>query len=144
MQEMFLGRAEWVLSGSLDGWGDPIIAHFDLVVFVHTAQAERLRRFVLAKRNASAPTRSRRAAGGIRRWKILSNGPRDTMTATSPFAACKNITPGLRHCPARCCVSMARGRCRSWSGMSLPLCSLALAHIDAFRPQTCDDGITMG
>ena len=28
MQEMFLGRAEWVLSGSLDGWGDPLIAHF--------------------------------------------------------------------------------------------------------------------
>jgi adenylate kinase family enzyme len=44
MQEMFLGRAEWVLSGSLDGWGDPLIAHFDLVVFLHTAQAVRLRR----------------------------------------------------------------------------------------------------
>ncbi|MHB8266960.1 P-loop NTPase family protein [Bradyrhizobium sp.] len=44
MQEMFLARAEWVLSGSLDGWGDPLIAHFDLVVFVHTAQAVRLRR----------------------------------------------------------------------------------------------------
>lgn len=44
MQEMFLGRAEWVLSGSLDGWGDPLIAHFDLVVFLHTAQAVRLQR----------------------------------------------------------------------------------------------------
>jgi adenylate kinase family enzyme len=44
MQEVFLGRAEWVLSGSLDGWGDPLIPHFDLVVFLHTAQPIRLRR----------------------------------------------------------------------------------------------------
>jgi adenylate kinase family enzyme len=44
MQEMFLGRGGWVLSGSLDGWGDPLIAQFDLVVFVHTAQAIRLDR----------------------------------------------------------------------------------------------------
>lgn len=44
MQEMFLGRAGWVLSGSLDGWGDVLTAQFDLVVFVHTAQATRLQR----------------------------------------------------------------------------------------------------
>jgi adenylate kinase family enzyme len=44
MREMFLGRADWVLSGSLDGWGDPIIAQFDLVVFLHTAEAIRLQR----------------------------------------------------------------------------------------------------
>lgn len=33
-----------MLSGSLDGWGDPLIAHFDVVVFLHTAQTVRLRR----------------------------------------------------------------------------------------------------
>jgi adenylate kinase family enzyme len=44
MHEIFLGRSGWVLSGSLDGWGDPIIPQFDLVVFVHTAQAIRLGR----------------------------------------------------------------------------------------------------
>jgi adenylate kinase family enzyme len=44
MQEVFLGRGGWVLSGSLDGWGDPLIAQFDLVVFVHTAQVIRLSR----------------------------------------------------------------------------------------------------
>jgi adenylate kinase family enzyme len=44
MHEMFLGRADWVLSGSLEGWGDPIIAHFDLVVFLYTAKEIRLRR----------------------------------------------------------------------------------------------------
>src|SRR5438128_2185962 len=44
MREIFLGRGGWVLSGSLDGWGDPLIAQFDLVVFVNTAQATRLDR----------------------------------------------------------------------------------------------------
>jgi adenylate kinase family enzyme len=44
MREMFLGRGGWVLSGSLEGWGDPLIPQFDLVAFVHTAQATRLQR----------------------------------------------------------------------------------------------------
>jgi adenylate kinase family enzyme len=44
MREMFLGRADWVLSGSLEGWGDPITTHFDLVVFLHTAKEIRVRR----------------------------------------------------------------------------------------------------
>jgi adenylate kinase family enzyme len=44
MQEMFLGRDGWVLSGSLDGWGDPLIPYFDLVVFLQTAQTFRLNR----------------------------------------------------------------------------------------------------
>jgi adenylate kinase family enzyme len=34
MRELFLARSEWVLSGSLDGWGDPLIPAFDLVVFI--------------------------------------------------------------------------------------------------------------
>jgi adenylate kinase family enzyme len=44
MREMFLDRADWVLSGSLEGWGDPVIAYFDLVVFLHTAKEIRVRR----------------------------------------------------------------------------------------------------
>jgi adenylate kinase family enzyme len=44
MQEMFPGRDGWVLSGSLDGWGDPLIPYFDLVVFLQTAQTFRLNR----------------------------------------------------------------------------------------------------
>jgi adenylate kinase family enzyme len=44
MREMFLGRADWVLSGSLEGWGDPIISYFDLVLFLHTAKEIRVRR----------------------------------------------------------------------------------------------------
>ncbi len=34
MEEVFLPRLDWVLSGSLDGWGDPLIPKFDLVVFL--------------------------------------------------------------------------------------------------------------
>jgi adenylate kinase family enzyme len=44
MREMFLGRADWVLSGSLEGWGNPIVADFDLVVFLHTAKEIRMQR----------------------------------------------------------------------------------------------------
>lgn len=44
MREMFLPRADWVLSGGLDGWGDGIIPSFDLVVFLTTPHEVRMRR----------------------------------------------------------------------------------------------------
>jgi adenylate kinase family enzyme len=44
MREVFLPRADWVLSGALDGWGDAIIPEFDLVVFVSTSTELRLQR----------------------------------------------------------------------------------------------------
>ena len=44
MQELFLPRADWVLSGSLEGWGDPLIPLFDLVVFLRAPDAIRLAR----------------------------------------------------------------------------------------------------
>jgi adenylate kinase family enzyme len=44
MEEVFLPRADWVLSGSLEGWGDPLIAKFDLVVFLRTPREIRLAR----------------------------------------------------------------------------------------------------
>ena len=44
MREMFLDRPAWVLTGSLDGWGDPIIPFFDLAVFLRTDQDVRLQR----------------------------------------------------------------------------------------------------
>ena len=44
MREMFLPRADWVLSGSLAGWGDPIIPQFDLVAFLTAPSAVRLQR----------------------------------------------------------------------------------------------------
>jgi adenylate kinase family enzyme len=44
MREMFLPRADWVLSGSLEGWGDPLISDFDLVAFLQTPTTVRIRR----------------------------------------------------------------------------------------------------
>ncbi len=44
MREVFLPRADWVLSGSLEGWGDEVVAQLDLVVFLSTPREIRLQR----------------------------------------------------------------------------------------------------
>ena len=44
IREMFLPRCDWVLSGSVTGWGEELVAHFDLVVFVITPRDVRLKR----------------------------------------------------------------------------------------------------
>lgn len=64
MHEMFLPRAEWILSGSLQGWGDSIIPYFDLVVFLYMAKDVRLRR--LRAREATRFGTDAVAAGGWR------------------------------------------------------------------------------
>lgn len=44
MREMFLPRLDWMLSGSITGWGDELIPLFDLVVYVTTPRELRLQR----------------------------------------------------------------------------------------------------
>jgi adenylate kinase family enzyme len=44
MREVFLDRSDWVLSGSLDGWGDPVIPDLDLVIFLYVPTPIRLER----------------------------------------------------------------------------------------------------
>jgi hypothetical protein len=44
MHELFLPRPSWVLSGSLDSWGDPILGLLDLAVFLLTPTEIRLAR----------------------------------------------------------------------------------------------------
>jgi adenylate kinase family enzyme len=44
MGEMFLDRADWVLSGSLDRWGGPVVPLFDLVVFLRVPTEIRIAR----------------------------------------------------------------------------------------------------
>ena len=44
MHEVFLPRADWVVSGSLDVWGASIVPLFDLVVFLSVATEIRLLR----------------------------------------------------------------------------------------------------
>src|SRR3954465_7653628 len=43
-QEMFLDRPGWVLSGSVESWGEPVVPLFDLVVFLQVPTAIRLKR----------------------------------------------------------------------------------------------------
>ena len=44
MREMFLPRDAWVLSGSVMGWGDPLVALLDAVVFCSLSHEVRLER----------------------------------------------------------------------------------------------------
>jgi adenylate kinase family enzyme len=44
MREVFLDRSDWVLSGSFDSWGSPIVPFFDLVIFLYVPTAIRLSR----------------------------------------------------------------------------------------------------
>lgn len=44
MEEMFLARDAWVLSGSLEGWGGSLSDWFDLVAFVYVPTDIRLHR----------------------------------------------------------------------------------------------------
>jgi adenylate kinase family enzyme len=70
MREMFLPRADWVLSGGLDGWGDAIIAHFNLVVFLFAPQEVRMRR--LRAREATHFGADAVAPGGWRHEETTS------------------------------------------------------------------------
>jgi adenylate kinase family enzyme len=64
MMDLFLPRAEWVLSGSLQGWGDPLISYFDIVVFLYTPKEVRLKR--LRNREAARFGADAVAPGGWR------------------------------------------------------------------------------
>ena len=44
MREMFLPRLDWVLSGTVTGWGDELVQFFDVVVFVATPRELRMQR----------------------------------------------------------------------------------------------------
>src|SRR4051812_13777933 len=44
MEELFVGRDAWVLSGSAMGWGDPVVAQADAVAFLTVDSRMRLAR----------------------------------------------------------------------------------------------------
>ena len=70
MREVFLPRADWVLSGSLEGWGDVFIPVFDLVVLLTTPREIRLQR--LRAREATHFGPDAVAPGG---WPAGLTGP---------------------------------------------------------------------
>ena len=67
MREVFLDRPDWVLSGSLEGWGNPVAPLFDLVVFVETPTEIRLKR--LRDRETRHFGVNAVAPGGWRHWE---------------------------------------------------------------------------
>lgn len=50
-----LGEAPWVVSGSMDGWGDAIIAKADWVLYLDTPTALRLQRIAARERQRFGP-----------------------------------------------------------------------------------------
>jgi adenylate kinase family enzyme len=64
MREIFLPRLDWVLSGTVTGWGDELVPLFDLVVFVVTPRELRLKR--LRAREATHFGTDAVAPGGCR------------------------------------------------------------------------------
>lgn len=114
MREMFLPRLDWVLSGSVSGWGDELIPSFDLVVFVTTPREIRLKR--LRAREATHFGADAIAPGGtMTRPKPSSNGPPAMKPGIAKAALLPGRRRGSRAYPARSCASTARGRLRSWS-----------------------------
>lgn len=61
MEQVFLGRRAWVVSGSVLGWGESLVERFDAVVFVSVDNATRLAR--LAAREEVRYDVSTRASG---------------------------------------------------------------------------------
>jgi adenylate kinase family enzyme len=64
LRQAVMGSGPWVLSGSLCGWGDPLIPEFDLVVFLVVPTRIRLAR--LRAREAARYGQQAIAAGGDR------------------------------------------------------------------------------
>ncbi len=58
MEQVFLPRTSWVLSGSMLGWGESVVGHLDAVVYLTLDATERMRRI-------EARERVRRSAGGV-------------------------------------------------------------------------------
>jgi adenylate kinase family enzyme len=54
MQQVFAPRPAWVLSGSMTGWGDSVVARADAVVFLTLDTEERLRRLEARERHQRA------------------------------------------------------------------------------------------
>ncbi|KAJ54116.1 hypothetical protein ACMU_04255 [Actibacterium mucosum KCTC 23349] len=80
MEALFLPRADWVLSGSMMGWGDPVIPRLTHVLFLTLPAAQRLARLRARERrrfgNAIDPGGARHAAyRGFLDWAMSYDDP---------------------------------------------------------------------
>lgn len=55
MENVFVPRRDWVLTGSLMRWGDPLVTHFDLVIFLRLDPKQRLARLEKREKRRYGP-----------------------------------------------------------------------------------------
>jgi adenylate kinase family enzyme len=69
MQEVFLPRRDWILSGSFTSWGAPIVPRFTHVIFLALPGAKRLARLRKRERLRADP-----ALTGSPEWQAANRG----------------------------------------------------------------------
>ena len=94
LRQALLGSVPWVLSGSLCGWGDPLIPEFDLVVLLAVPTPVRLAR--LRAREAERYRVTRRSPQkGNSTWRTLSSS--SGRAAMTPVVWRCEVEPFTRH-----------------------------------------------
>ncbi|TFH56265.1 hypothetical protein EXY26_04215 [Glutamicibacter arilaitensis] len=72
MNEVFVQRKAWVLSGSIQGWGDDVLAHVDAFVFLTLDPEVRMRR--LAERETLRLSRDYLEPGAMDEFMVWAGG----------------------------------------------------------------------
>src|SRR5690606_27564703 len=72
MNEVFVPRKAWVLSGSIQGWGDDVLAHVDAFVFLTLDPEVRMRR--LAERETLRLSRDYLEPGAMDEFMAWAGG----------------------------------------------------------------------
>ncbi len=80
MEELFLPRRDWILSGSFTSWGAPIVPRLTHVLFLTLPGAQRLARLRRRERLRAAPGRARTpewqaAQRGFLDWAMAYDDP---------------------------------------------------------------------
>ncbi|KWR71840.1 hypothetical protein RN04_08585 [Arthrobacter sp. W1] len=72
MHEIFVPRSTWVLSGSMQGWGNDVLAHCDAFVFLTLDPGVRLRR--LAEREQLRQSGQAPHSGAVEQFMLWAAG----------------------------------------------------------------------
>ncbi|MGE0155298.1 MAG: AAA family ATPase [Reyranellaceae bacterium] len=66
MRSLLDAARDWVVSGSMCGWGDVFIPRFDLVVFLTVPTEERIRRLTIRERFGSSRSKTTQPPDNLR------------------------------------------------------------------------------
>lgn len=120
LMQQELGDDDWVLTGSCIDWGDALIAHADLIVFVVTPTSVRLERLAARESNA-LESGLHRVATCMRYMSPFENGPRSTTIRTFQDAIAPGTRRGYQRKRPRCCDWTGRSVLKKWQPMSFRL-----------------------